>query len=56
MSTLTRSASLLGVGVVVMALAVRAGADDGRLIELSVKDHRFKPAELKAGAGNAILL
>ena len=39
-----------------MALAARAGADDGRLIELSVKDHRFTPAELKAVAGNAILL
>ena len=42
--------------MVVAALAARAGADDGRLIELSVKDHRFTPAELKAVAGGAILL
>jgi plastocyanin len=40
--------------LMVMALGPIARADDGKTIELSVKDHKFEPAEPKATAGSAI--
>jgi plastocyanin len=42
--------------LMVMALGPIARADDGKTIELSVKDHKFEPAEPKAAAGSAIAL
>jgi plastocyanin len=51
-----RSGSVLAVAVTFMALAPIARADDGKTIELSVKDHKFEPAEPKAAAGSAIAL
>jgi hypothetical protein len=51
-----KSASLFGAVTLFMALAATACAADANLIELSVKDHKFAPAELKAVAGNAIVL
>lgn len=56
MSGLIKSATLLGVGTLFWAVAALAGVDDGGPIELSIRDHRFAPAELKAMAGSAIVL
>ncbi len=44
------------VATTFMALAPLANADDGKLIELSVRNHKFEPAEPKAVAGSAIVL
>jgi len=44
------------VAMTFLALASIARADDGKTIELSVKDHKFEPAEPKAAAGSAIAL
>jgi plastocyanin len=51
-----RSGSMVVVAMTLMALAPVARADDGKLIVLSVKDHKFEPAEPKAAAGSAIVL
>jgi len=44
------------VAMTFLALASIARADDGKTIELSVKDHKFEPAEPKAMAGSAIVM
>jgi len=51
-----RSGSMVVVAMTFMALASIVRADDGKVIELSVKDHKFEPAEPKAAAGSAIVL
>jgi plastocyanin len=38
-----------------LSLGTMAIADDGTTIEVSVKDHKFEPAEVKAAAGTAIV-
>jgi hypothetical protein len=44
------------IAMTFMALAPVARADDGKMIELSVKNHKFEPAEPRAAAGSAIVL
>jgi Cupredoxin-like domain len=51
-----RSGSMVVAAMTLMALAPIARADDGKMIELSVKDHKFEPAEPKAAAGSALVL
>ena len=51
-----RSGSMVMVAMSFLALASIARADDGKTIELSVKDHKFEPAEPKAMAGSAIVM
>ena len=51
-----RSGSMVVLAMTFMALALIARADDGRMIELSVKNHKFEPAEPKAMAGSAIVM
>ena len=51
-----RSGSMVVVAMTFMALASIVCADDGKMIELSVKDHKFEPAEPKTTAGSAIVL
>jgi hypothetical protein len=51
-----RSGSMVMVAMTFMALASIACADDGKTIDLSVRDHKFEPAEPKAAAGSAIVL
>lgn len=56
MNSGVRSGSMVVVALTFMALMSVARADDGKAIELSVKDHKFEPAEPKAAAGSAIVL
>jgi hypothetical protein len=51
-----RSGSMVMVAMTFMAMASVARADDGKMIELSVKNHKFEPAEPKAMAGSAIVM
>jgi len=51
-----RSGALVVVAIAFVVLASMAAADDGKMIELSVKDHKFEPAEPRARAGSAIVL
>jgi plastocyanin len=44
---------ILAVGLVI-ALMTRANAQDVTTIEISVKDHRFEPAQVKAPAGKPL--
>lgn len=50
------SASMLVVAAAFVALTPMAAADEGKPIDLSVKDHKFEPAEPKVAAGTAIVL
>jgi plastocyanin len=38
-----------------VAVSQFASADDGTTLQLSVKDHKFEPAEFKAAAGTPIV-
>jgi plastocyanin len=38
-----------------VSLATVAIADDATTLEVSIKDHKFEPAEVKAAAGSAIV-
>ena len=51
-----RSGSMVVLAMTFTALASIARADDGKMIELSVKNHKFEPAEPKATAGSAIVM
>jgi len=51
-----RSGSMVVAAMTFMALASIACADDGKTIELSVKNHKFEPAEPRAIAGSAIVM
>jgi hypothetical protein len=43
------------VAVILVALAPVAWAEDAATVRLSLKDHRFQPAEARAPAGKPIL-
>ena len=44
------------VAVILVALAPVAWAEDGATVRLSLKDHRFQPAEARAPAGKPITI
>jgi plastocyanin len=54
MKSVIKSGTMVAVAMAFVALAPMANAEDATL-EISVKDHKFEPAELKAAAGSAIV-
>jgi plastocyanin len=54
MKFVMKSGTMLVVAAALVTLAPMAKADDTTL-EISVKDHKFEPAEVKAAAGSAIV-
>jgi plastocyanin len=52
----TSSTAAIAVLVACLAVALPAGAQDTVEIAVSVKDHKFDPAELQAPAGKPIVL
>jgi hypothetical protein len=55
-ATFIRSAVLLLSCVLALGIAAPVRAQDSVELTLSIKDHRFQPAELRAPAGKAIAL
>jgi plastocyanin len=51
MKSVTAAALLSGL----VSFATLAIADDATTLEVSIKDHKFEPAEVKAAAGSAIV-
>ncbi len=54
MKFVMKSGTILAVATALVTLAPMAKADD-TMLEISVKDHKFEPAEVKAAAGSAIV-
>lgn len=55
MKSVIKSGAMIAVATLFVALAPTANADDGTTLEISVKDRKFEPAEVKAAAGSAIV-
>jgi plastocyanin len=55
MKSVIKSGTMVAVAMAFVALAPTAKADDAKTLEISVKDHKFEPDELKAAAGSAIV-
>src|SRR5881409_3481224 len=55
MKLITKSATAAAVLTTLAAFVPLASADDGATLEISVQDHQFKPAEVKAAAGTPIV-
>jgi len=55
MRYVTKSVTAAALLSALVSLATMAIADDGTTIEVSVKDHKFEPAEVKAAAGTALV-
>jgi plastocyanin len=55
MKSVIKSGAMIAVAMLFVALAPTANADDGTTLEISVKDRKFEPAEVKAAAGSAIV-
>jgi len=53
---ITRNAAIaVAIATSFVVAAPLARAEDGKTFEVSVKDHQFQPAEIKATAGTAIV-
>jgi plastocyanin len=55
MKLLNRAIVAVAVATAFAAVNQMANADDGTMLEVSVKDHQFQPAEFKATAGTPIV-
>jgi plastocyanin len=54
MKSVIKAGTMIAVAMSLMTLPT-ANADDGKVLEVSVKDHKFEPAEVKVAAGSAIV-
>jgi plastocyanin len=54
MKSVIKAGTMIAVAMSLMTLPT-ANADDGTVLEVSVKDHKFEPAEVKVAAGSAIV-
>jgi plastocyanin len=55
MGYVMKSVTAVALLSALVSLATMAIADDATTLEVSVKDHKFEPAEVKAAAGSAIV-
>jgi plastocyanin len=55
MKSVIKSSTMIAVAMSFVALAPTANADEGAMLQISVKDGKFEPAEVKAAAGSEIV-
>jgi plastocyanin len=55
MRLLNKAVMVATIAAAFVAVNPMARADDGTTLEISIKDHQFQPAEIKAAAGKPIV-